>query len=173
MTTDNTPVILPVLPLKNTVLFPHLFVPLSAGRPTSVAAVEAALAGEDKSLVLVAQKDINVDQPGPDDLYTIGTRAVIKKMARSENGVEMIVQGVVLVKMEQTEPFLKARVQPLPVADASGPELEALFRATLELGARAMKLAQPEAEVNIQQMAGQVQGPLHLAYLIGSMLSLD
>jgi ATP-dependent Lon protease len=167
---------LPVLPLKNTVLFPHLFMPLSVGRPQSLAAVEAALAAEDKTLVLVAQREANNDNPGAEGLYTIGTRAVIKKMARTENSVEMLVQGVervVIVKMEQTEPFLKARVSPLPLPDDGGTEVEALARAILDLAARALQLAQPQAEINVQQLAAQAPNPILLAYLIGSMLSLD
>ena len=91
MTSDNLlaaanagiPGSLPVLPLKNTVLFPHLFLPLSAGRPISLAAVEAALASEDKTFLVVAQRNPQVEPPAADDLYTVGTRAVIKKMARS------------------------------------------------------------------------------------------
>jgi ATP-dependent Lon protease len=167
---------LPVLPLRNTVLFPYLFMPLSAGRPASVAAVEAALTGEEKTLVLVAQKDGANESPGPDDLYPIGTRAVVKKMARSEENVELIVQGVervVLLKVEQTEPYLKARVRVLPFPDDTGPEVEALHRAILELAGRVLQLAQPQAEINVQQLAAQAQDPLRLAYLFGSMLSLD
>src|SRR5262249_22121758 len=138
---------------------------------------EAALAGEEKTLLLVAQKDATNEQPGADDLYPIGTRAVIKKMARSDEGqVELIVQGVervVILKMEQTEPFLKARVRVLPFPDDSGPEVEALSRAILELAGRVLQLAQPQAEINVQQLAAQAQDPLRLAYLFGSMLSLD
>src|SRR5260370_25972881 len=74
---------LPLLPLKNTVLFPHLFIPLSVGRPQSLAAVEAALTTEEKTFVVVAQKNDSVDQPGLDDLYAVGTRCVIKKLARA------------------------------------------------------------------------------------------
>jgi ATP-dependent Lon protease len=177
VTTENPTVqVLPVLPLKNTVLFPHLFLPLAVGRPYSVAAVEAALQGEEKTLVLVAQKDAANDQPGPDDLYTVGTRAVVKKMARSEGTIEMIVQGVervALLKFEQTEPFLKARVSPLPMPDDSSTEVEALYRAILDLAGRAMALIQPQAEFNVQQLAAQAQDPVQLAYLLGSMLTLD
>src|SRR5437660_7570870 len=85
---------LPLLPLKNTVLFPQLFIPLSVGRPQSLAAVEAAMGTEEKTFVVVAQRDASVDQPGLDDLYTVGTRAVVKKSARGEDGVQLIVQGV-------------------------------------------------------------------------------
>ena len=109
MSLDNTMQTLPVLPLKNTVLFPHMFVPLSVGRPSSVAAVEAALATEEK--ISSSSPSGRRQRPArSDDLYPIGTRTV-KKMA-PENGIEMLVQGierVVLVKIEQTEPYLKAR----------------------------------------------------------------
>src|SRR5262249_28086891 len=122
---------LPVLPIKNTVLFPQLFLPLSVGRPSSVAAVEAALASEEKTLVIVAQGDVSHAQPGPEQLYGVGTRALIKKMARGPQGVEMLVQGVgrvVLAHFEQTEPYLEARVEPLPFQDETNPETEALYR---------------------------------------------
>jgi ATP-dependent Lon protease len=177
VTTENPAVLtLPVLPLKNTVLFPNLFMPLAVGRAQSLAAVEAALQGEEKTLVLVAQRDAAKDQPGPDDLYTVGTRGIIKKMARNEGGVEMLVQGVervALLKMEQTEPYLKARVSPLPLPEDTSPEVEALYRAILDLAARAMQLIQPQAEFNVQQLAAQAQNPVQLAYLLGSMLNLD
>ena len=70
---------LPLLPLKNSVLFPGLLMPLAVGRKASVAAVEAALATEDKEVIVVAQKDPTIETPGADDLYTVGTRAVIRK----------------------------------------------------------------------------------------------
>jgi ATP-dependent Lon protease len=176
--TNETVVTLPVLPLRNTVLFPHLFMPLSVGRPNSVAAVEAVLSTEDKTFIVVAQRDNQNEQPGPDDLYTVGTRAVVKKMARGENGVELLVQGVdrvVILKAEQTEPFLKARARVLPFPDDGGTELEALYRAVLELAGRALELAQGQGQgqVNVAQLAAQAGDPLRLAYLIASMLSLD
>ena len=117
--------ILPVLAIKNTVLFPYLVIPLTAGRPASVAAVEAALAREDKTLVLLAQRDASADQPGPDDLYTVGTRGVIKKVNRTEHGLHLLVQGLdrtIIVRVEQTEPYLAAKVRPLPLPDDGGTE---------------------------------------------------
>src|SRR3954451_8751069 len=86
---------LPVLPLKNTVLFPYLLMPLSVCRSHSLAAVQAALGTEDKEIILLAQKDPSVDIPAQADLYTVGTRAVIRKMARpNENLMEVLVMGV-------------------------------------------------------------------------------
>ena len=167
---------LPVLPLKNTVLLPGMFLPLSVGRPGSRAAVEAALASEDKVLVVVAQRDASHDQPALADLYAIGTRAVIKKMARSENVIELLVQGVdrvMLQTLSQTEPYLKVQVQGLPVAQETSPDVEALHRAVIDQAHRVLQLAQPEGEANIPQMLNQVSGPLQLVYMLGSMLGLD
>jgi ATP-dependent Lon protease len=172
----ETVLTLPLLPLSNTVLFPYLFLPLSVGRPHSVAAVEAVLATEEKTFVAVAERDPNVEQPAAENLHAVGTRAVVKKMVRGEGGIEMLVQGterVAIIKVEQIEPFLKARVQTLPFPDDTGTEVEALHRATLELAARVIELAQPQGPANIAQLATQAQDPLRLAYLIGSMLSLD
>jgi ATP-dependent Lon protease len=167
---------LPVLPLKNTVLLPHLFMPLSVGRPSSRAAIEAALAGEEKTFVVVAQRDAAADPPAPAQLYSVGTRALVKKMARTEDTVELLVQGVervAFVKWEQTEPYLRAVVQALPVPEDRGAEVEALYRAVLDLARRALELAQAETPVTIDQLAAQAGDPLRLAYLLGSMLSLD
>jgi len=167
---------LPVLPLKNTVLFPHLLMPLAVGRPASRAAVEAALAGEDKTLFVVAQRNEATDEPGETELFTIGTRAVIKKMARSEQGLEIIVQGVeraTMVRLEQTAPYLRALVRPLPLPDEGGTEVEALHRTVLELAGKALSLARPQAHIDLGQLMAQARDPFQTAFMIASMLSLD
>jgi ATP-dependent Lon protease len=69
--------VLPALPLKNTILFPGLLLPLSVGRDQSMRAVQAALKTEEKEIVLIAQRDAQTESPQQDDLYTIGTKAVI------------------------------------------------------------------------------------------------
>jgi ATP-dependent Lon protease len=169
-------VLLPVLPIKNTVLFPYLFLPLAAGRPGSVAAVEAAALSEEKTILVVTQRDASVEQPKADDLYTVGTKAVIKRMVRSGNAIEVLVQGierVSLVELEQTEPYLKAHVRPLPLADDKGPEVEALHRSLLELAAKMMELAQPENPISLSQLAAQAPDPLVLGFLLASMVGLD
>jgi len=169
-------VVLPLLPLRNTVLFPHLFVPLSVGRPHSVAAVEAALSTEDKTFIVAAQKAGEQDQPGYADLYTVGTRAVIKKMARNDNVIELIVQGVERVRLlglEQSEPFIKIRVEPYPLPEDAGTELEALQRAIVDLALKVLELAEVQTPVTVQQLVAQAQDPLRFAFLLGSMLALD
>jgi ATP-dependent Lon protease len=172
----NTVVTLPVLPLKNTVLFPYLFMPLSVGRPSSLAAVDAVLASEEKNLIVVAQKDPQHEQPGLDDLHLIGTRAVVKKMARGDHGIELLVQGVervALIRTEQTEPYLKIQARTLPFPEDTSPEVEALYRAVLELAVKALELSQGEGKINVAQLAAQAPDPLRLAYHIASMLSID
>ncbi|HZS09192.1 MAG TPA: endopeptidase La [Blastocatellia bacterium] len=175
---DNEQILmLPLLPVKNTVLFPHLLLPLTVSRPASVAAIDTALSSEDKEIVVVTQRDAAVESPGADDLFSIGTKAVIKRMARRPDGtVDLIAQGVervVIIKIEQTEPFLGARVRPSPVPEEGGAEIEALQRAILELATRAIQLAQPNAPAEFAQMLASHEDPLRLAYVIGSLLGLE
>src|SRR5271157_5587917 len=126
---------LPVLPLKNTILFPGLLLPLSVGRRSSVDAVEAALKTEAKEILLVAQRDPNQDAPHQDDLYTIGTKAVIRKSSRhGDENMEILVLGVdriVLVKIESEEPFMQAKYRVLPPPEDRSSEVEALEGALL------------------------------------------
>lgn len=167
---------LPVLPLKNTVLLPYMFMPLSVGRPSSRAAVEAALATEEKALLVVAQRDAANEQPGLADLLPIGVRALIKKMNRNPEGVELLVQGIERVKLleaEQTEPFLKIRVEKLPDPEGASEEIEPLSRAVVGAASRVLELARPDAQIDVAQLASQAGSPLRLAYLLGSMLGLD
>jgi ATP-dependent Lon protease len=176
--------VLPLLPLRNTVLFPGLFVPLSVGRPNSLAAVEAVLGTEEKTFIVAAQRDNEHEQPGFADLYNVGTRAVVKKMARNappgappEQGViEMIVQGierVQLLDVDQVEPYLRVRFRPLPLPEDAGTELEALQRAIVEQAVKVLELAEAQAPVPVQQLLAHAQDPLRFAFLLGSMLSLD
>ena len=169
--------VLPLLPLKNTVLFPYLVMPLSAGRASSMAAIEAALATESKEIVVFSQRDSAVDNPQQADLYPVGVKAVIRKMSRpNENTVEILVQGlerVTLVKVDSSEPFLRARIRPLPLPDDKGPEVEALQGALIELAGTAISLAQPNVPQELGRMLAGNEDPLRLVFLLASMFSLD
>src|SRR5215475_2365490 len=136
---------LPLLPLKNSVLFPGLLMPLSVGRPASVAAVEKALATEGKEIVVVTQRDVNVETPEGDDLFTIGTRAVIKKAGRGKDQIEVLVMGterVVIVKVDDANGYLEAKVRTLPFPDDSSRETEALTLSIVEMGTKFVGLIQ-------------------------------
>jgi len=163
------------LPLKNTVLFPLQTTPLAVGRPASVAAVQAALASEDKTIAAFAQKDPGVEAPGADDLYPIGTLAVIKRMARQEGGLQVILQGtqrVERVGVVLEEPYINARLRIVPDPDDFDTETEALQREVLDLARRALDLTQPEMRPSLEQMLGDVEKPIHRAYLVASLLPI-
>ena len=168
---------LPALPLKNTILFPGLLLPLSVGRESSLQAVEAALKTEEKEIILIAQRDAQVEAPQQDDLYTIGTKAVIRKSSRPNAGVlEILVLGVervVVMKLEATEPFLMAKFRLLDTPQDHGSEVEALSGALLELASKAISLAQPQSAGEITRMLSGNDDPLRLAYLLASIFSLD
>jgi len=169
--------VLPVLPLKNTVLLPFTATSLSAGRPASVAAIEAALATESKELAVVTQRDATIENPAADDFYVFGAKAVIRKMARAPEGaIQLIVQGIERIKIasfEQTTPYLKARVHLAPLPDEKGPEIETLYRSVIELASRALAIVQPQAQVDLSQLLPLTEDPVQHAYLTASMLGLD
>ena len=168
---------LPVLPLKSAVLFPYLLMPLSAGRPASIAAVEAALATESKEILVFTQRDPDVDSPTKDDLYSIGTKAVIRKMNRSGEGhLELMVMGmerVALLKLDSSEPFLKGRANALPLPEDGGPEIEALQGALVELASEALTLAQPNTPQELRGLLASNEDPVRLTFVLAAMFSLD
>jgi len=170
------PDVLPVLPLKDTVVFPYIIVPLSISRERSVTAVDRALA-EDRVLMLVAQKDGAEDDPGEDDLHRVGTAAVIMRMLKLPDGrIRILVQGLArarLLHLSQTEPFLQARVEPLNELSAPEPALttEALVRSVKESLDRVAALGKgisPEVLV----IAANLEQPGRLADLAASNLEL-
>ena len=168
---------LPVLPLKSSVLFPNLMLPLSVGRPASVAAVEAALGTEEKEILIVAQRDSNVENPTYDDLYSVGVRAVVKKMARTGDGLmELLVLGadrVRLVGTPVTDPYMIASFVTQGLVEDTTPEAEALQRAILELAKKVMQMANTNAPRELTQFLMGTEDPVRLAYFVGSMLSIE
>jgi ATP-dependent Lon protease len=169
---------LPILALKNSVLFPGLLMPLSVGRPASVAAVEAALSSEDKEIVVVGQPNPNVEAPKGADLYTIGTRAVIRRTQRPRpDHIEIMVLGmerVVLVKVEESGQHLKARVRPLPLPDDASQEIEALTLSVTEMATKFVGMVQGQSPQDVARMfALQQSDPLQLAFMVASLMNLD
>ncbi len=166
----------PTLPIKNSVLFPYLIMPLAVGRPRSVAAVEAALAKEDKLIAVFAQKGPSIEEPSLDDCYSIGTLGVIKKMGRAEDMLQVVVQGIQrieIIEVVQERPFVSLNVRLLPEPQDSGTEIEALQRAVLDLASKMLELVQPQVQISISHIISEVENPLHQVYLLGSLLSLD
>jgi ATP-dependent Lon protease len=170
---------LPILPLRNTVVFPSGLSPLTVGRPASLAAAEAALATEEKLLGVVAQRSETEGDPAADALYTIGTLVVINRMVRAPGNDEvlhLIVQGqerIRLVEVIEHTPYLKARVEilPEPVREES-PEVEALRRNINALVQKALALL-PNVPVEVRSIIVSAEDSVRLAYFLGSVLDLD
>ncbi len=173
---SDGPQTLPILPLKNTVVFPSAFAPLTVGRPLSLAAVEAALASEDKTLLLLTQR-ANVDEPTAEQLYDVGTRGVIKRMARSEQGLQLLVQGIQrmrVVEIIREDKYLAARVEPIQLDETDDEtKREALLRAVQEQVGKLMTLAHPESAQQMVALLNTAEGPLHLVHLVASLLQID
>ena len=174
---DNVPFEIPVLPLQNTTLFPETMVPLAAGRPGSIAAVEAALASEEKLLACISVRpDKTSDQDAKSaDLFEVGTLVMIKRMERVEDALHLIVQGTDRIRVQkwvQEEPFLRARVEILPELEVKNKEeVEAAKRNVQSLIQQALAYL-PQVPPEVRLVVLGADDPIRLAYFLGSILSL-
>ena len=125
------PTTLPLLPLRDIVVFPYMVIPLFVGRESSVAALQAAMAA-DKELFLVAQKGAKENSPGPEDIYEVGTVSVIMQMLRMPDGtVKVLVEGkrrARIARYATTEPHYQVELEPTPEAAPASEDLQALVR---------------------------------------------
>ncbi|MCM3875644.1 MAG: LON peptidase substrate-binding domain-containing protein, partial [Thermoanaerobaculia bacterium] len=171
------PDILPVLPLKDVVLFPYVIVPLSVSREKSIFAVDAALA-EQRVLLLVAQRDSSVEEPKPEDLYSIGTAAAVMRMLKLPDGrIRLLVQGLARVKIDSflaESPSLRAKVtriaepeEPMPHSE----EIEALTRSVKEALEKTVTLGK-SISPEVMVVAAGLDDPARLADLAASNLEL-
>src|ERR1700704_6900252 len=107
---------LPVLPVRDTVLFPHAVLPLTVGRESSVQLINSL--GEDKTIVVVAQREARVDSPQPSDLYSFGTSAIVHKVVKMPNQSLFVfaegLERVQLTEFAQLTPFMRAQVVTVP-----------------------------------------------------------
>jgi ATP-dependent Lon protease len=168
---------LPLVPVKRTVLFPETLVPFTIGRARSMAAVEAAMDTEEKALLMVTQRDSEKEEPGFDDLFLIGTKAVIKQMGKTSEGhLQVLAQGIermVLLKLEQSEPHMMVRARRLPITIDSDPELEALHRELLNLIGQLPELLATQGVTELVSVLRAEKDPLLVAYRLVSLLNLN
>ncbi|MEE8546596.1 MAG: endopeptidase La [bacterium] len=143
---DNTLInqVLPVLPLRDIVVFPHMIVPLFVGRDKSIRALEEAMEGE-KSILLAAQKDARTDDPGPEDVYDMGTLSTVLQMLKLPDGtVKVLVEGQKRVKISkyiETEEYFAADYVEVDFVCARDLELEAIMRSVIDRFERYAKLS--------------------------------
>jgi ATP-dependent Lon protease len=171
-TPPSLPSELPVLPLRRTVGFPLTLQPLAVNRPVSVESVNRALSS-DRMVVLLLQ-DNDIDDPSPNDLRRVGTVGIIRQMAKTSGGINIIMEGVARVKADvvtRTGTSMRAQLSPLPEKYERTIEVEAHVRRIQELIEKAMSLATGLSE-ELRAVVMNIEDPLRLAYVLATLLDM-
>ena len=163
---------LPVLPVRDTVLFPHAVLPLTVGRESSVQLINSL--GDDKTIVVVAQREARVDTPQPTDLFAVGSLAVVHKVVRMPNqSLFVFAEGLERVKVTeytQLAPFMYATVESIPeVPVPKNSEIEALQRNVLTLFQQIVA-GSPTLSDELSTVAGNIEDPGRMVDFIASSL---
>ncbi|MBT9498705.1 MAG: LON peptidase substrate-binding domain-containing protein, partial [Zoogloea sp.] len=165
---------LPLLPLRDVVVFPHMVIPLFVGRPKSIKALENAMEAG-KSILLVAQKSAAKDEPSAEDLYDLGCIANILQMLKLPDGtVKVLVEGVQrarVVSVEDLRTLFVAKAQPLPPVEAPNNEVEAMRRAIISQFDQYVKLNKKIPPEILSSLSG-IEEPGRLADTIAAHLPL-
>jgi ATP-dependent Lon protease len=165
---------LPILPVRDTVLFPNAILPLTVGRESSLKLI-GDLKDEEKLIAVISQRDPRVENPQPVDLYQIGTAAFVHKIIRlPSQSLFIFVEGLQRIALDeviQTEPYLRARVRPLQdiIADPKEPDFEALVRSVTSLFQQVVQLS-PTLSDDLQTVAMNIDDPSRLADFIAANL---
>jgi len=166
---------LPVLPLRGAVVLPLTVMPIEATQARSIQLVDEAMRGN-RLVALVGQKDPQIEQAGPDDVYRIGTMASIHRMARTPEGaVRLIVRGIERIRIldwPRTEPFLVARIELAAEVTDHTTESEALSRALAEVFGNLAK-ASPDLPEELAQASENFTEARDLFYFVASVAPLD
>ncbi len=171
----DVPEELPILPLRDTVLFPNSFMPLAVARESSVRLIDEAISSG-KLIGVFTQRDASVEEPQQDDLYNVGTASHIHKMFKLPDGsLRLIVQGLsrlTLNEVTETRPYLRAKVSPAPEAlnDADRLEIDALLR-NIKTNFQQVVSLSPLLSDDLQTLAANITEPGRLADFIASSLT--
>ena len=173
--TPTIPNILPVLPLKDTVVFPFAVQPLGAGQDRSIRLIDAVMRGN-RLVVLVAQKSAEIELAGPNDIFKVGTVARIARMLRMPDGtLQIIVQGLERVdigKFTRGKPYLTAHISLKPEIQESDDETEAIKRNVVGYFQRLMMLAQNVRE-DLATATLNLEEARQVAYVIASIIQME
>jgi ATP-dependent Lon protease len=163
---------LPVIPLRDTVVFPLTLQPLAVNRPVSVDSVHRSLSSD--RLVLLLQQIGDVDDPGPDALRSMGTIAIVRQMARTPAAIQVVVEGLVrarVTEITRTDDVMKAAVEMLPDDQTHDLEVDAYVRRLRDLGDRALSFSSGLPQ-ELKSIIAGIENPLRLCYVIASMLDM-
>lgn len=169
----------PVLPLRNTVLFPQVVVPIAVGRPRSVHLMEQAV-DEEEPIAILTQRDPEIDEPTVDDLYTVGTAARILKVVKiAEDNYSVIIQGqqrIQLTDMQQEQPYFRGEFEVLePSRDVSPEdqvEIDALFMNLKSTAKQVVKFI-PEMPEEASDMVEGVEDPGQLCDFVAANMDIE
>lgn len=167
---------LPMMAVRDVVVFNYMIIPLFVGRPSSVEAVNAALEG-DKLLMLLTQKDATIDNPGPEDLYKVGMVCMVMRTLKLPDGrLKVLVQAVSKAKVKkyvQTEPYSLVKIKTLTEDDVKETSVatEALMRTVREQTEKIMSL-RGILSADLMMIINNIEDPGRLADLVGSNLRL-
>ena len=162
----------PVLPLRRTVAFPLTLQPLAVNRPVSIETVNRAL-GADRLILLLLQEN-DADDPTPDDVRKIGTVAVVRQMAKTSGGINIIIEGIARVRADivtRVGTSMRAQITPLPEPYERTLEVEAHVRRIQELIDKALSLATGLSE-ELRAVVMNIDDPLRLAYVLATLLDM-
>ena len=169
------PAALPVLPLKEAVAYPDTLTPLAVGQPRSMKLIDDVLGGE-RTLVLVASRDPELDEPGPEQLYEVGVVGVVARMLKVPDGtMRILVQATERVRIGDyvtEKPYLVARIEALPDELAQSPELEALTRNVQRTFSEIIEQI-PYLPEELQLAVMNIDEPSALAHLIAGALRIS
>ena len=173
------PAELPILPLRGVVVYPMMWLPLTIGQERSIRLVDDALvdSADQRIIGLVTSKSPDVEEPSPDQIYRVGTAAIVHRMLRAPDGtIRLIVQGIERIHIDeylQEQPYLRARVAPVPDDEGSHDlELEAMMRATLDLFRRLVSLV-PHMPEELETAAMNATSARQLAYLVAASTRME
>jgi ATP-dependent Lon protease len=170
------PEVLPILPLRGVVVYPTTAVPLTVGQSRSVRLVDDVTANETKLVGLVAARDPEMEQPGPNDLHAVGTIATVHRLLRAPDGtIRLLVQGLErfrLGEFVQEEPYLKARIHLAPETIESGLEIDALARNARDQFGQIVGLIPSFPEELAQSILG-IEEPLQTVYTVANFQRID
>lgn len=165
---------LPLLPLRDSVLFPGTVMSAMVGRPRSVASVEALIEAGEDNLAVFAQKEADTDDPEFEDLCGVGTRAVLRRAARAGPAFELVLEGLERVRIRELIEqggALLARVEPMPLPEEAGVEIEALHREVLTVAQKLLILT-GRPVIDLSRLSPD-EDPMPSAYMVAGMLNLD
>ncbi len=168
------PAELPILPLRGTVAYPDLVMPLIVGRERSIRLVDEAM-NRDKMIGIITQKNPDIEDPNIEDLYTIGTIATIMKMVKMVDGSQrVVVQGICrfkLIEFTQKEPNLKAKILPIFEDYQKDIEIDAMYINLKNLFKKAVEMA-PYLSSDLSQIATKIEIPGNLTDLIATTINI-